>query len=780
MDCFLSVTKISAKSIRESQSADISCRMAPVANSYLTSKSILGGIGASSQQGYISQASSTMALSAVAARRLAQAALQASSELAPEAGPSQLHTGIEYSGQKHGVTATRKAVSVAIDVSDETQDSDEPSQSETVPLENDDENSQGEAFDFLGYAASSGADTPTTSGRPRKKRRVDTASGEAASTTWSRFTPEENVNVCRLSAAQTQKLSPSLERSGGVVVSLAEDESLMLSGTCLITPLQGAVRVFLTVLSPSQDRPSHPLYAPLSHPLPCIERMESPEPALFDTEKAGITAALLQTKRSVFLLQELRSGIEGIDDGPLALQGIGRVWPEGKSAFGLEGCHPILAPPPRPVYAYQTPESWEQALSVLPGPQFLDVEDIDDETHEERLRPIVTLLKGPKRSGKSTLSREVVNRLLSSYARVAYLDCDLGQSEFGAGGTVGLYLLDSPLLGPAFTHPRDAVRAHFIGSLNPRLESEHYIACIADLLEHFRYNEQYPSQSSSSSRKIADIVPLVVNTQGWVKGLGAELLTEIERLADVTHNIAFAATEADEDALDLEQQQPRKLFDGEDYGLEDEPAMSYGAVLSVTAATSSPLASRYSPADMRLLSILSAFQTTGEAAWNFDHSLAGCVPLEMQTSIIKEIYLTGDGSEHVSEEDAWLSLPGSIVGLISRSEADDAELAVYQPGRLLPSPTATELIALAFVRAVAPDNSAIQLVTSARPDSLARVTGLIRGELEMPLAGVVDWQQSIDEAGADEVPFVSSREDRGVGMGKKRWRRNIQRRGHGA
>lgn len=30
---------------------------------------------------------------------------------------------------------------------------------------------------------------------------------------------------------------------------------------------------------------------------------------------------------------------------------------------------------------------------------------------------------------------------------MAYLDCDVGQSEFGPGGTVGLYLVAEPQFG---------------------------------------------------------------------------------------------------------------------------------------------------------------------------------------------------------------------------------------------------------------------------------------------------------------------------------------------
>lgn len=61
--------------------------------------------------------------------------------------------------------------------------------------------------------------------------------------------------------------------------------------------------------------------------------------------------------------------------------------------------------------------------------------------------PILAIVKGPKRSGKSTFARELANTLLERYERVAYLDCDLGQSEFGPGGSVGLFSLDGPVLG---------------------------------------------------------------------------------------------------------------------------------------------------------------------------------------------------------------------------------------------------------------------------------------------------------------------------------------------
>ena len=42
--------------------------------------------------------------------------------------------------------------------------------------------------------------------------------------------------------------------------------------------------------------------------------------------------------------------------------------------------------------------------------------------------------------------------MLSSWERVAWLECDLGQGEFSCGGVIGLWVLDAPVLG--MSHPR--------------------------------------------------------------------------------------------------------------------------------------------------------------------------------------------------------------------------------------------------------------------------------------------------------------------------------------
>jgi len=73
---------------------------------------------------------------------------------------------------------------------------------------------------------------------------------------------------------------------------------------------------------------------------------------------------------------------------------------------------------------------------------------------DETAAPVV-IVKGPKRTGKSTIARAALNNLLQSYHQVAWLECDLGQGEFGCGGIVGIWIVEKPVFGQLFHFPPD-------------------------------------------------------------------------------------------------------------------------------------------------------------------------------------------------------------------------------------------------------------------------------------------------------------------------------------
>lgn len=151
------------------------------------------------------------------------------------------------------------------------------------------------------------------------------------------------------------------------------------------------------------------------------------------------------------------------------------------------------------------------------------------EVTAEVSKSISCLVCGPKGSGKSTFSRFLTNRLLTSQSSsgrrtrsskidtgVIVLDLDPGQSEFCPPGTLSLVLVQRPNFLPPFGHPwpdnqsATLVRCHALASVNPGTDTDLFIEIALDLYSHYqhRYNGY----------------PLIINTPGWILGTGLDLL----------------------------------------------------------------------------------------------------------------------------------------------------------------------------------------------------------------------------------------------------------------
>eukprot|EP01135_Chromosphaera_perkinsii_P006190 Nk52_evm7s442 gene=Nk52_evmTU7s442 len=163
----------------------------------------------------------------------------------------------------------------------------------------------------------------------------------------------------------------------------------------------------------------------------------------------------------------------------------------------------------------------------------------------------VLLVCGPKNCGKSTFCRYLVNSLLcpsvmywkQDYSLdvsgcVAFLECDLGQSEFTPPGYISLSLLTSPITGPSFSHLRRPIYQLFVGDTSPKSDPEFYLLCIAKALAAFSdLKKEHPNLTN---------IPLVINTQGWVKGIGFHLLSDIIAMAKPNNVIEIISTKEDE------------------------------------------------------------------------------------------------------------------------------------------------------------------------------------------------------------------------------------------
>eukprot|EP01133_Synstelium_polycarpum_P004970 gene4970-5781_t len=160
--------------------------------------------------------------------------------------------------------------------------------------------------------------------------------------------------------------------------------------------------------------------------------------------------------------------------------------------------------------------------------------------------PVIMTL-GTKDIGKSTFNRILVNRLLGKHSQVLHLETDVGQTEFTPHGLVSLTLVSEPIFGPTWSHIRTPIKSYFFGDTSPKNDPERYLALVRSII----------TQARAIQRAYG--VPIVVNTMGWLKGIGYFLAEEMikclapshivylysPRMASAVNDIAFTQHSVD-------------------------------------------------------------------------------------------------------------------------------------------------------------------------------------------------------------------------------------------
>jgi len=197
------------------------------------------------------------------------------------------------------------------------------------------------------------------------------------------------------------------------------------------------------------------------------------------------------------------------------------------------------------------------------------------------------LICGAKGVGKSTLLRYATNRILSApascdtgtsgsnngssslqqYPRVAILDLDCGQPELSPPGMLALTVISRPLLSDPPVHMicggscdhhgtrrkedgavKDAVSndesegrgggdsmqheaACFFGDITSKADPDTYIQMARQIMRRYYELLELEKQQYGNNGSL----PLLVNTDGWVKGLGYEILSAIIGVVNPGH-----------------------------------------------------------------------------------------------------------------------------------------------------------------------------------------------------------------------------------------------------
>ncbi|KAH0537332.1 hypothetical protein FGG08_005848 [Glutinoglossum americanum] len=252
----------------------------------------------------------------------------------------------------------------------------------------------------------------------------------------------------------------------------------------------------------------HVVSAPLCHSLPVIECLSSAPLDLAEIKIQHYNSGIRSLHRVVPLFKHIWGGDPQIplDKRPSfttvhSTKSIPKYWKHEAKTLNL-------------------PEPWRQLISTLTGLC-------------GKVAPPIIVAAGPKSAGKSVFCRHLYNSMLTNSTSeasngLAFLDLDPGQPEFSPPGQVSLFHLRSPLFGTHFsrtycslTDGGHLVRSHYIGFSTPESDPDHFISCAVDLFTHYR--------------KLLPACALVINTVGWVKALGLEILSNILRQSSASH-----------------------------------------------------------------------------------------------------------------------------------------------------------------------------------------------------------------------------------------------------
>ncbi|KAG2274181.1 hypothetical protein Bca52824_056736 [Brassica carinata] len=301
----------------------------------------------------------------------------------------------------------------------------------------------------------------------------------------------------------------------------------------------------------------------------------------------------------------------------------------------------------------------------------------------------VALVCGPKDSGKSTFSRNLVKVLLQRYKRVAYLDIDVGQPEFTLPGLVSSMFNDT---GEMF----------FYGDDSSKRDPKAYLQFVYTLFDYYQLNF-----CKSSENKTA--LPLVINTPGWVKGIGYHVLVDVLRYVSPSHVVKI-------NIYDYNKNLPAGLFWLDGYHDEIPHLMEIQSAYRVSYKRSA--AEKHDRRLMRDARIIAYFKQCikgKEVDTNkeLSYELASLVPYEVPISSLTISHLHCQ----IPSSEVFYSLNASIVGLgISSEVFEDLPLCV----------------GLGIVRGIDTERGILYVITPVAENVVEKVDLLWQGFIQLP------------------------------------------------
>nr|GEV97542.1 probable myosin-binding protein 5 [Tanacetum cinerariifolium] len=290
------------------------------------------------------------------------------------------------------------------------------------------------------------------------------------------------------------------------------------------------------------------------------------------------------------------------------------------------------------------------------------------------------------------------------HKRVAFLDTDVGQPEFSPPGCLSLTILDRETNIDSQVLPE---RCFFFGDISCKRDPQIYLTCICSLYDHYH---KHHHQSSTRPSPSNSGVPLIVNTPGWVKGIGYDVLVDILKHVTPSHvvNICISAK--------------RKNLPSGAFWSQDGDAGA-ATLIEINSARQDSLNRsvlvQKDSRHLRDLSIVKYFTQCFSNDMNLSSvrdiagALASHSPYEVSVSAVKIKHLHCE----VPKAEIFYSLNATIVGL-----AVDSEGAGDLP----------RCVGLGIVRGIDTLRKVLYIITPVSPSVLEDVDVLLQGFIQIP------------------------------------------------
>ncbi|EGZ06003.1 hypothetical protein PHYSODRAFT_533258 [Phytophthora sojae] len=362
---------------------------------------------------------------------------------------------------------------------------------------------------------------------------------------------------------------------------------------------------------------------------------------------------------------------------------------------------------------------------------------------------------GGKGVGKSTFCRYLVNRLLAKFGTVAFLDTDLGQSELTPSGLVALHALATPLLGPGFSHMKNPIRSFFCGNTNPGNDPLYYMKAVKSLLRLKRQRAR---------------VPLVINTDGWIKSMGHDLLCNVIQETNPDHVVQMlAATKNKQFDVPTEGRWRIHGVPPWDPVGVTQPARS-SKEMRIYRFHSYFLARTPCSLPRALLQNLQVLSEKNRVDGDIYRAYAQLTPFVVS---FDQVDVAFAGSS-VPPSQLLFSLNACVVGLCFNPDYKPVEEERDGPPRIVLQPVHAPCVGVGIIRAVDADKRQLFVLSPLPLSVLKRVNLLVRSS--MPLGNIILSAQEPAQAPYVVTDVVSSD---GTGSAVMQSRNNLKRKRDG-